>query len=140
MARQSDPQTLKRQALLALHQSREALTGSWAQAREQWSPRQFIQNSMEKHRMAMLGMGVAAAVVGFLAVRWLMPGRENSRDTFSKPARKRSLVSFLLSGLWSMGREPLKALALQQLAPLIAKVISHYQPPQPPPPQPPVSE
>lgn len=134
MARQPDTQRLKQETLLALDQSRTALSGRWAQARERWNPRQFIQNSMEKHRVAVLGIAAAAALIGFLAVRFMSQGRENSRDTFSKTARKRSLGSFLLNGLWGMGREPLKALAAQQLVPLIAKVLSRFQSPPTPPP------
>lgn len=131
MARQPDPQTLKHEALLALAKSRADLAGSWAQAREQWHPRNFILQAVEKHRAAL--MAAAAAAAGFIAIRWFFPGRENSRDTFSKPARKRTLASFLLNGLWGMGREPLKALAAQQLVPLIAKILSEIQSrPQPP--------
>jgi hypothetical protein len=133
MARQPTSQTLKQQALLALDRSRTALSGGWAEAREQWSPRRFIHNSMEKHRAAVIGVAVVSAIAGFIAVRWFMPSRQNSRDSFSKTARKRSLGSFLLQGLWGIGREPLKALAVQQLVPLIAKVVSEFQsPPQPP--------
>jgi hypothetical protein len=64
----------------------------------------------------------------------MFTARENSRDTFSKPARKRTLGSFLLNGLWGLGRGPLKALAVQQLAPLIVRFLSELKsPPQPPP-------
>jgi hypothetical protein len=133
MARPTTPQTLKQQALLALEQSRADLTGEWARAREQWSPLNFLQHSVEKHRYAVIA---AAAAAGLVAIRWFFPGRENSRDTFSKPARKRTLASFLLNGLWGMGREPLKALAAQQLVPLILKFLSEFQPP----PKPPTSE
>jgi hypothetical protein len=133
MARQPEPKTLKQQALLALDQSRADLSGSWAQAREQWSPRHFLHNSMEKHRLAVVGIVAAAALAGFISMRWFLPGRENSRDTFSKNARKRTLGSFLLNGLWGMGREPLKVLAVQQLVPLIAKLFTEFQPPKHPP-------
>lgn len=130
MSRPPDTQTLKLQALLALEQSRSDLAGTWDRAREQWSPRNFLHHSIEKHRIAVIA---AAAVAGFVAIRWFFPGRENSRDSFSKPARKRTLGSFLLNGLWGMGREPLKALAAQQLVPLILKFITEFQsPPKPP--------
>ncbi len=134
MARKADTQALKQQAILALDQSRAALSGRWAQAREQWNPRHFIHNSMEKHRVAVLGTALVAAVLGFIAVRSILPDRENSRDSFSKTARKRTLGSFLLNGLWGIGREPLKALAAQQLVPLVAKILSefHTQPKPPP--------
>lgn len=130
MAGPPNPKILKEQTLLALDQSRSALTGSWEQAREQWSPRNVIQHSIEKHWAI---AAASAAVVGFIAIRWFFPGRENSRDTFSKPARKRTISSFLLKGLWGMGREPLMALAAQQLLPLIAKFVSESQSPSKPP-------
>jgi hypothetical protein len=134
MDRHADPQTLKQQALLALDQSRASLSGGLAQARERWSPRHLIHNSMEKHPVVLIGIGVSAALAGFLMVRWMFTARENSRDTFSKPARKRTLGSFLLNGLWGLGRGPLKALAVQQLAPLIVRFLSELKsPPQPPP-------
>ena len=83
--------------------------------------------------VAALGMAAAAALAGFVLVRWLVKGRENCRDTFSKPATKRTLASFVLNGLWSMGREPLKALAAQQLVPLLARIFSAFHsPPKPP--------
>jgi hypothetical protein len=134
MALQPDAQTLKRQALLSLDQSRAALTGGVALVREKLSPRNLLQNSWEKHPAVMVGIGAAAALAGFLAIRSMLSRHENSRDTFSKPARKRTLGSFLLNGLWGMGREPLKALALQQLAPLIARILSEFHShPKPPP-------
>lgn len=130
MARTSDPQTLKQEALLALDRSRAALSGEWAIAREQWNLRHFIQQNLEKHRVAII---VAAGAAGFAAMRWFFPGRENRRDTFSKPARKRTFGSFLLNGLWGMWREPLLAVASQQLMPLVMKFLSEFQsPPKPP--------
>lgn len=131
MAGPTDPKILKQQALIALDQSRMALSGSWEKAREQWSPRNVIQHSIEKHWII---AAASAAVAGFVAIRWFFPGKENSRDRFSKPARKRTISSFLLKGLWGMGREPLMALAAQQLMPLIAKFVSEYQSPSKPPP------
>lgn len=134
MARKTDTQALKEQALLALDQSRVALSKEWAQTRERWNPRHVLHNSVEKHPLVVLGVVVAAAVAGFIAVRSIFVRGENSRDTFSKPARKRTLGSFLLNGLWGMGREPLKALAVQQLAPLIVKFLSElHSHPKPPP-------
>jgi hypothetical protein len=134
MARQPDAQTLKRQALLSLDQSRAALTGGVALVRERLSPRNLLQDSWRKHPAVILGIGAAAALAGFVAIRSMLSRHENSRDTFSKPARKRTLGSILLNGLWGMGREPLKALALQQLAPLIARILSEFHShPKPPP-------
>ena len=127
MAHQADAQTLKQQALLSLDQSRAALTGGVALVRERLSPRNLLQDSWKKHPAIMVGIGAAAALAGFVAIRSMLTRHENSRDTFSKPARKRTLGSILLNGLWGMGREPLKALALQQLAPLIAKILSEFQ-------------
>ncbi len=132
MAGQPDPQTLKQQAITALAIARSDLTGTWDQAREQFSPKKIIHESIEKHRVAVI---VAAAVAGFVAIRWMMPGGENSRDTFSKPARKRTFSSFLLKGLWGLGREPLQILATQQLLPLALKFVTQFQSPlskQPP--------
>jgi hypothetical protein len=134
MARQSDAQALKQQALLALDQSRASLSGGLALVRQRLSPRNMLHQGMEKHPVVIAGIAVAAGLAGFLAVRSMMAGRENSRDTFSKPARKRSLGSFLLKGLWVMGRAPLKALAVQQLVPLFARILSEIQSHSKPPP------
>jgi hypothetical protein len=134
MARRADSQALKQQALLSLHQSRAALTGGVALVRERLSPRHLLHDSWRKHPAVMVGIGVTAALAGFVAVRSMLSRDENSRDTFSKPARKRTLGSFLLNGLWGMGRGPLKALALQQLAPLIARIVSQFHSPSQPPP------
>lgn len=135
MARQPEPQILKQQALLEIEQSRAVLAGRWAEAREQWSPRHFIHDRIEKHRFALLGItAAAAALAGFILMRRLLPGRENSRDSFSKPAKKRTLASLLLAGLWGMGREPIKALAVQQLLPLVANYLSRFHSPLKPPP------
>jgi hypothetical protein len=134
MAREPDSPTLKHEALLALEQSRASLSGGWARAREEWSPRQLLHKGMEKHPAALVGIAAAAALLGFIAVRWMFTGRENSRDTFSKPARKRTLGGIVLNALWGMGREPLKALAAEQLVPVIAKFLSEFKShPNPPP-------
>ena len=126
MAGQPDTLTQKQQALLSLEQSRASLSGGWAKAREDWSPRHLLHRGIEKHPAVLVGIAAAAALLGFVMVRRMFTARENSRDTFSKPARKRSLGSFLLNGLWGMGREPLKVLAAQQLMPLIAKILSEF--------------
>jgi hypothetical protein len=129
MAGRADRETLKREALLSLEQSRGSLHTGVAAVREQLSPKALIQHSLEKHRTAIM---VSAAVAGFLAVRLVLPGKQNRRDTSVKSATKRSLSSFLLSGIWGMAREPLLGLAAQQLLPVVMQYVSHFQtPPQP---------
>ena len=130
MASPSDPQLLKQQALLALDKSRAALSTQWARTQQQWNPGRLIHDGVEKYRFALL---LAATVAGFAAFRWIAPVFLGGRDSTSKPARKRTFTSFLLNGLWGQWREPLLALATQQLAPAIFKFLSTLQsPPKPP--------
>ncbi|RBP48241.1 hypothetical protein DES53_1011042 [Roseimicrobium gellanilyticum] len=120
MALQPDRQTLKLQAINALDQARANLRGGWAEAREHWRPRNIIRDRVEKHHIA---IAVGSVIAGFLAFRWLFSDR-----TPSSPAapRRRSLSGFLLNGLWGMAREPLLALATQQLLPVIMPLVSKY--------------
>jgi len=129
MGGKSDRQTLKREALLALGQARAALQLELHVTKEQWNPAAVIQQSMKKHRIAIM---VGAGVVGLAAIKILMPAGENRRDTSPKSAKKRTLFSFLLAGIWGMAREPLIGLASQQLLPVAMQYISKFYPPQPP--------
>lgn len=131
MARPSDPQTLKQQALLALDQSRAALSTQWARTQQQWNPGRLLHDGVEKYRFAVM---LAAVMAGFAAFRWIIPSLTGQRDSPAKPARKRTFTSFLLNGLWGQWREPLLAMATQQFAPAILKFLSTLQsPPKPPP-------
>lgn len=120
MALQPDRQTLKLQAINALDQARANLRGGWAEAREHWRPRNIIRDRVEKHHIA---IAVGSVVAGFLAFRWLVADR--SPASAAAP-RRRSMGSFLLNGLWGMAREPLLALATQQLLPVIMPLVSKY--------------
>ena len=131
MARPSDPQILTQQALLALDQSRAALSTQWARTQQQWNPGRLLHDGVEKYRLAIL---LATAAAGFAAFRWIIPSFMGGRDSTAKPARKRTFTSFLLNGLWGQWREPLLAIATQQFAPAIFKFLSTLQsPPKPPP-------
>ncbi|HSI61721.1 MAG TPA: hypothetical protein VLE43_01345 [Candidatus Saccharimonadia bacterium] len=125
MALQPDRQTLKLQAINALDQSRASLRGGWAEAREHWRPRNIIRERVEKHHIA---IAVAATVAGFVAFRWLFSGGSASASAGPAP-RRRTLTGFLMSGLWGMAREPLIALATQQLLPIVMKYVSQFQAP-----------
>ena len=126
MALQPDRQTLKLQAINALDQSRASLRGGWAEAREHWRPRNIIRERVEKHHIA---IAVASVVVGFVAFRWLFSGSSAAAD-HPAPLRRRTLTGFLMSGLWGMAREPLIALATQQLLPIVMQYVSQFQAPQ----------
>ncbi|QIF01624.1 hypothetical protein [Roseimicrobium sp. ORNL1] len=121
MALQPDRQTLKLQAINALDQARTNLRGGWAEAREHWRPRNIIRERVEKHHIA---IAVGSVVAGFLAFRWLFADR-GSVASGAAP-RRRSITSFLFNGLWGIAREPLLALATQQLLPIVLPFISKY--------------
>jgi hypothetical protein len=126
MALQPDRQTLKLQAINALDQSRASLRGGWAEAREHWKPRNIIRERVEKHHIAIAAISVVA---GFVAFRWLFSG-SSSASAAPTPRRSRGLTGFLMSGLWGMAREPLLALATQQLLPIVMQYVSQFQAPQ----------
>ncbi|MFZ4766030.1 MAG: hypothetical protein ACOYMN_13855 [Roseimicrobium sp.] len=124
---------MKRDALLALEQSRAALSAQLSKAQEDWNPGRVARSVVERYRWSLI---LTAAVAGFIAVRTMWPAFTPVRRTSHREAPKRSLLSFLLHGLWGMSREPLLALASQQLLPVLLRLISQFQTPQ----QPPASE
>lgn len=128
MALQPDRQTLKLQAINALDQARANLRGGWAEAREHWRPRNIIRERVEKHHIA---IALGSVIAGFLAFRWLFADR-GSASSGAGP-RRRSISGFLFNGLWGIAREPLLALATQQLLPIampfISKYVSQFQAP-----------
>lgn len=126
MARPSDRKALKAQIIHSLDLSRMSLGAEMTQVREQWHPRHLIQQTVEKHRLAVI---VSAAVAGFIGTRMIFGSRQNSRDTSSKPARKRTLTSFLISNIWNLAREPLIGLAAQHLMPIALQYLSRFQSP-----------
>lgn len=127
MARTTDSKALKAHALHSLDVARAALGGELTQVREQWHPRNLIQQTVEKHRLAVI---ISAAVAGFIGTRMIFGSRQNSRDTSSKPARKRTLTSFLMSNIWNLAREPLFGLAAQHLMPFALQYLARFQSPQ----------
>ncbi len=125
----ADKETLKRQALLTLAESRAELSIEVARLRDEWSPKNLILKSIEKHRAAYL---TSAVLAGFAGTSWLFRSRKNNRDIEAKPAKKRTLANSLISGLWSVSRDPLIGLATQQVLPLVLQQISKFQsPPKP---------
>lgn len=125
MAGKSDRETLKLQAMQALDSARVSLRGGWAETREHLRPGNFIRDFVGKHQIAVL---VASLAGGFVATKWVS-------SLFRSPAaaattRKRSLAALLLSGVWGLAREPLIALATQQVVPVIMKYAGQFQPPQ----------
>lgn len=129
MADTSDRERLKRQALLTLAETRTEIGDEISRLRDEWHPRNLIVRSFEKHRAAYLTSAVIAGVAG---TRWLFSSRKNNRDMETKPAKKRTLTSSLLSSLWNVARDPLLSLATQQVVPLVLQQISKFQsPPKP---------
>ena len=124
MAGLSDRQTLKREAILALDQARNAMHRDVRELRSRWNLGDMLQQSVKKHRIAVM---IGAGVVGLATIKILMPSRENRRDTLPKSAKKRTLFSFLLAGVWGMAREPLIGLASQQLLPVVMQYVSQLQ-------------
>lgn len=129
MADTSDKEKLRRQALLTLAETRAEMSVEVSHLREEWSPRNLILHSIEKHRAAYL---TSAIVAGFAGTRWLFSSRKNNRDIEPKSAKKRTLANSLISGLWNVARDPLLSLATQQVVPIILQQLSKFQsPPKP---------
>lgn len=127
MALTPDRQTLKLQALQSLDLARASLSGGWAQAREDWRPRNVIRESVGKHQTAVI---ITTVIAGFLATRWIIGAFQKGPATPVGP-RKRTWMGFLANGIWGMAREPLIALASARLMPIILQYVSQFQaPPQ----------
>lgn len=125
MAGKADRKALKQQALLSLEQSRSGMRIGVSQAREHLSPAHLLKSSFQKHQLPYI---IGAAVGGLVLSKLLFSGKNQiSRDTLVKSARKRSLTGFVFSGIWGMAREPLLALAAQQLMPVAMKYLSKFQ-------------
>ncbi len=130
MAGRADKKELRDQALANLAGARLSLHDDVARMRTQWSPKTLIQHSVERHKTAYI---VGAVVVGLLVTKLLFSGgRENSRDSSVKTARKRTLASLMLAGLWSVARGPLMGIAQERLLPVILPYITQYFSPPPP--------
>lgn len=129
MADTSDKEKLRRQALIKLAESRAEISIEFSRLQVEWSPKNLMLRSIEKHRAAYL---TSAVVAGFAGTSWLFRSRKNNRDMEPKSAKKRTLAHSLVSSLWNVARDPLISLATQQVVPLVLQQISKFQsPPKP---------
>ncbi|WP_138087954.1 hypothetical protein [Phragmitibacter flavus] len=130
MAGKPNKEILKKQALLALAESRSSLHLGINHARERLSPRSIVENTVRKHGVWVLA---GTAIGGFLLTRMLFSGpRKNSRDTSTKSATKRRTIAGILIGsAWGLAREPLLALATQKAMPLAMQYLDKFQTPKP---------
>lgn len=117
MAGSAEREALKQRALLALADSRRALTGEVAKVSVLWHPRQFLQASVQKHRAAYI---LGAALAGFVALRLLLIPR-------SRSVRGR-LVSMVGTALWPFLRGP----ALQLAGRYLGAYLPQFFPQAPP--------
>lgn len=125
----ADKEILRRQALLALAESRTEISIEVSRLKEEWSPKNIVLRSIEKHRAAYI---TSAVLAGFAGTSWIFRSRKNNRDMEPKSAKKRTLAHSLVSGLWNVARDPLIGLATQQVVPLVLQQISKFQsPPKP---------
>jgi hypothetical protein len=126
MAGKPNQETLKKQALLALEESRASLQFGISHAREQLNPRSLVENTVRKHGVMVLA---GTLVGGFLLARVVFSGpRKNSRDTSTKSAKKkRTIAGILIGSAWGLAREPLLALATQKALPLALQYIDKFQ-------------
>lgn len=125
----ADKEILRRQALLALAESRTEISIEVSRLKEEWSPKNIVLRSIEKHRAAYL---TSAVLAGFAGTSWIFRSRKNNRDMEPKSAKKRTLAHSLVSSLWNVARDPLIGLATQQVVPLVLQQISKFQsPPKP---------
>ena len=125
----ADKEILRRQALLALAESRTEISIEVSRLKEEWSPKNIVLRSIEKHRAAYI---TSAVLAGFAGTSWIFRSRKNNRDIEPKSAKKRTLAHSLVSSLWNVARDPLIGLATQQVVPLVLQQISKFQsPPKP---------
>lgn len=126
MDRPTDRKALKLQALTALDEARYELGVHVARAREDYAPRTLFMQGIRKHKV---WAAVASAVVGFVAVRFLLPPRSRI-DKNLKTATNRSMSGLLMSGLWTLARSPLIDFAKDQLQTYVMNRVAQTRTPK----------
>jgi len=118
MAGSAEREAIKQRALLALEDSRRALTGEMSRVSVLWHPKQFLQASVQKHRIAYI---IGAALAGFVALRVLLMPR--TRSTGGR------LTGIMGALLWPLLRGP----ALQFAGRYLSSYLPQFFPPSQPP-------
>lgn len=95
MARRETAAEIKQRLVAQLQESRLALSMEAEKAREQYSPAALASRSLQKHKIAWI---VGGAVAGLVAIRLLLPSKNNRSDISGKTATKRGF-SGVLSGI-----------------------------------------
>lgn len=118
----AERQALKRAALLALDESRGALSSEIRRVRTRWNPRQLMRRGMERHKIA---LAVTAALVGLGVTRlFMMPRKERG----SGSSLRGKITGLAVTALWSIFQEPLLDFAKSHFASYLDK---HHQSPNP---------
>ena len=94
----AERQTLKKAALLALHQSRGAMGAEVLRVRTEWNPRQLVRQSVEKHKIA---LALGAALIGLGATRFFTRPRTGTGSSL-----RGRLAGLAATALWSVFQEP----------------------------------
>lgn len=101
MAGTAERQALKKAAMLALDQSRTALGGELLRLRTEWSPRELVRHSFQKHRVAIVA---GALLAGLVVTRFIMtPGRVRNVGA----TLRGRVMGLATAALWSALRKPL---------------------------------
>jgi hypothetical protein len=125
MAGKTERQRLKRAAALALDDSRTALGRELTRVRSEWNPRELVRQSVEKHKMALVA---TAAVVGFVAVRLLMPHNAHAPRKRSWTGR---IIGLASTALWSAFHGPITDFARSHFGSYFEKIHRPQNPPGP---------
>ena len=121
----TERQALKKAALLALDESRGALGGEVLRVRTEWSPRELLRQSVEKHKIALIA---AAAVAGLAATRFfMMPRKERGWGS----SVRGKLAGLAATTLWSVFHEPVLDFAKTHYATYFGKSPQSPNPDKP---------
>jgi hypothetical protein len=126
MAGAAEREALKQRALLALEDSRRALSGEMQHLRPYMHPGQLLKANVRKHRIAYI---IGAAAAGFVALRVLLAPRAASNAGTTKGSFSGRILGLLGAAAWPLVKGPVFQLATRYLQ----SYLPQFFPPTPPP-------
>ena len=137
MAKSTNHEDLKREAIQALEEARYALGSEVHWARTHLTPKAMAHNVVEKHTKTML---IVSAVGGFVIARLLFHSRRPhvvvapvnhgagpaAAMQEKAPGKKSSLTGVVVRALWKSLQGPLIGLATRELTPLLMQYVTRF--------------